>query len=217
MGNEFALGIGIYDPAYRASSLPYDLSIAVGCSLIHHLSHGSVEPLEIFLMRHEPEDPWPYRKLAGCPVRFNQAQSCIVLSTQQLAYKIPSADPVARAALLKILHERLSQASWGFSEQVRHALRPSLLLGKVSLPEIARGLGLHHRMLERHLRLEGTSFEAIKEQVRFALAKDLLSLTSLHIGEISVSLGYGSHSSFVHAFQRWTGISPTKWRADCPP
>lgn len=46
------------------------------------------------------------------------------------------------------------------------------------------------------------------------MAKDLLLLTSLPIGEISASLAYGSHSSFVHAFHRWSGTTPSRWRKD---
>ena len=40
----------------------------------------------------------------------------------------------------------------------------------------------------------------------------MLALTSLPVGEIGTSLNYGSHSSFVHAFQRWAATTPTKWR-----
>jgi AraC-like DNA-binding protein len=87
-----------------------------------------------------------------------------------------------------------------------------LLQGKDSLRQVARAVGLHPRSLERHLKAEGASFDALRDEVRFVLAKELLALTSLPVGEIGASLNYGSHSSFVHAFQRWAATTPTKWR-----
>jgi AraC-like DNA-binding protein len=214
MGDDFALGIGIYDRAQQASSLPYDLSMGVGCSLVRELTHGQTAPQEILLNRREPKDPAPYHRLAQCPVRFDQAQCCIILSRQQLACKLPSADAAARVMLLKQLNEALSAAPWGIAGKVRHALRPALLQGRDSLREVAQAVGLHHRSLERHLRQEGASFDALKDEVRFTLAKELLALTSLPVGEIGASLGYGAHSTFVHAFQRWAATTPTKWRQD---
>jgi AraC-like DNA-binding protein len=190
------------------------MSIAMGCSLIRQMTLGQITPMEIMLNRREPKDPAPYHRLAQCPVRFDQAQCCIILSRQQLACKLPSADAAARVMLLKQLNEALSAAPWGIAGKVRHALRPALLQGRDSLREIARAVGLHHRSLERHLKNEGASFDALKDEVRFTLARELLALTSLPMGEIGASLSYGSHSSFVHAFQRWAAITPTKWRQE---
>jgi AraC-like DNA-binding protein len=214
VGEDFAFGIGIYDRAYRASSLPYDLSIAIGCNLIRQMTQGRVTPLEILLIRRAPADPAPYHRLAQCPVRFDQAQCCIILSAQQLAHRLPTVDAAARAAVFRQLNEALSRAPWGISMKVRHALRPALLQGKDSLRDLAAAVGHHPRSLERHLKAEGTSFDAIKDQVRFAIAKELLALTNLPVGEVGASLSYGSHSSFVHAFRRWAATTPTKWRKD---
>jgi AraC-like DNA-binding protein len=214
IGDDFALGIGIYGRTHPVSSLPYDLSMGVGCSLVRELTQGHTAPQEIMLNRREPKDPAPYHRLAQCPVRFDQTQCCIILSKQQLAHKLPSVDTAARAILLSQLNEALSRAPWGVSGKVRHALRPALLQGRDSLREVARALDLHHRSLERHLKNEGASFDAIKDEVRFTLARELLALTSLPVGEIGASLSYGSHSSFVHAFQRWAATTPTKWRQE---
>ncbi|MCH5376788.1 MAG: helix-turn-helix domain-containing protein, partial [Planctomycetes bacterium] len=54
--------------------------------------------------------------------------------------------------------------------------------------------------------------ETIKDDVRFAVARELLSLTSLPIGDIATTLDFASPSAVIHAFQRWSGTSPTTWR-----
>ena len=59
---------------------------------------------------------------------------------------------------------------------------------------------------------EGVTFDAIKDEVRYAVARQLLSLTQLPSADVGLSLGYSTPSSFIHAFERWSGLSPTRWR-----
>ncbi|MGL6182403.1 MAG: AraC family transcriptional regulator, partial [Aestuariivirga sp.] len=142
MGDDVAFGIGIYDREFRSSQHAYDLSIAVGCTLVRELTNGQVEPTEILLMRREPADPASYRPLARCPIRFNQAQCCLILPARSLGHRLTTGDPVARAQLLKELNARLLHAPWGVAAQVRHARRAALLQGNDSLSAIAGTMGL---------------------------------------------------------------------------
>jgi AraC-like DNA-binding protein len=66
--------------------------------------------------------------------------------------------------------------------------------------------------MRRRLRREGTTFESIKDEVRFTAARELLMLGALGITDIAFTLDYSSVSSFVHAFRRWSGMSPGLWR-----
>ena len=77
---------------------------------------------------------------------------------------------------------------------------------------VAAHLGFHPRALRRALASEGTTFEAIKDEIRYAVAQELLCLTQLPAADVSMSLGYGTPSAFVHAFHRWSGTSPIRWR-----
>mgnify|MGYP000069414402 CR=1 FL=1 len=42
----------------------------------------------------------------------------------------------------------------------------------------------------------------------------LLMLGALGIADIAFTLDYASLSSFVHAFRRWSGMSPGRWREE---
>jgi AraC-like DNA-binding protein len=64
----------------------------------------------------------------------------------------------------------------------------------------------------RRLRAEGATFEAIRNDVRQVAARELLRLGDLSIADISATLDYSTPSSFVHAFRRWSGMSPGLWR-----
>ncbi len=76
----------------------------------------------------------------------------------------------------------------------------------------ARVLGMDPRVLRRRLAAEGTTFEALRDEVRFVVAREYLSLSDLTILEISDALAFGTHAAFSRAFHRWSGTTPTHWR-----
>jgi len=211
-GDDFAFGYGIYDPDTKASREMYDLVVAIGCNFIRELTAGKVEPLEILMIGREPADIAPYRTLTTRPIRFEQSETCLILSRRVLEFPIETADRVAREKILSELHQRLLQAPWGMSSRVRHALRALMLTGVHSMREVAAHLDIHPRSLRRQLESEETTFEAIKDETRDAVARQLLSLTQLPAADVSLSLGYSTPSSFIHAFHRWNGMSPIQWR-----
>lgn len=211
-GDDFAFGYGIYDPAMKASREMYDLVVAVGCNLIRDLTGGKVEPLEILMIGREPADLAPYRALTNGPIRFEQSETCLILPRRVLDFPLETANRAAREKILPDLYQRLFQAPWGMSNRVRHALRSLMLTGVHSMRDVAAHLDIHPRSLRRQLANEGTTFEAIKDEVRDAVARQLLSLTQLPVADVGLSLGYSTPSSFIHAFERWSGLSPTRWR-----
>ena len=211
-GGDFALGYGIYDPHTAASREISDLVIAVGCNLIRDLTVGRVEPLEILLIGRAPIDLAPYRALTARPIRFDQSETCLILPRRVMEFRLETADLAAREKIFSELDHRLLQASWGMSGRVKHALRSLMLTGVHSLREVAAHLKIHPRSLQRELESEGTTFEALKDEIRYAVARQLLSLTRLPAADVSMSLGYSTPSSFVHAFHRWSGMSPIQWR-----
>jgi AraC-like DNA-binding protein len=211
---DFVFGYGIYDPDMKASRHMYDLVVGVGCSLIRDLTAGKVEPLEILLIGPAPADLAPYRVLTSGPLRFEQSETCLILRRRALEFPLETASLAAREKILPELYHRLLQAPWGMASRVRHALRSLMLTGVHSMREIAAHLDIHPRSLRRQLLAEGTTFEAIKDEVRNAVARQLLSLTQLSAADVGLSLGYSTPSSFIHAFERWNGLSPTRWRQE---
>lgn len=205
------LGYGVYDASVRASSQIYDMVLAVGCSLLAELTRGAAGPAEILLSRPAPGEPAAYQRLARCPVRFGQSQTGLLLTGKSLALPLPEADARRHEearAMLAVTRE----ASSDVSGQVRHVLRPLLLMGQGRMADVAERLGLHPRSLRRRLQDEGTHFESIKDELRHSAARELLMLGALSIADIAFSLDYASVSAFVHAFRRWSGMPPGRWR-----
>lgn len=100
---------------------------------------------------------------------------------------------------------------------LRGALYAGLLRNAVSGDYAAQHLHLHRRTLNRRLKEAGTTFRQVLDQVRFELAREMLSDPSLHIADIAARLGYRMPSTFTRAFRRWSGSSPAHWRAVASP
>ena len=66
--------------------------------------------------------------------------------------------------------------------------------------------------LQRDLRLEGFTFENIRDDVRRAMARQMLADTSQSITEIGMQLHYATPSAFTRSCRRWFRASPSAMR-----
>jgi AraC-like DNA-binding protein len=212
-GGNALLGYGIYDIATVAHDQIYGCVTALGLRLVHALTGGHVAPEEVWLTVRQPEDPTPYQAAFKCPVLFDQPATGLVLSQTAVATRLPAADPSRHAEMRAALHGLLAQSRNEWSSRVRHVLRPLLLLEAPTTERVAAKLGLTVRSLSRRLEKEGSSVGMILDHVRYAAARELLTVTRLSIGEISDALAYGQSSTFVTAFKRWSGTTPQAWRS----
>jgi AraC-like DNA-binding protein len=81
-----------------------------------------------------------------------------------------------------------------------------------SMEGVAKQLATTERTLNRKLRAEGTSFTEILDDVRCNLAKEYLRSTKLSTEDISELVGFSEAANFRHAFRRWTGSTPARYR-----
>jgi AraC-like DNA-binding protein len=75
-----------------------------------------------------------------------------------------------------------------------------------------RSGGITRRTLARRLREANTSFSDQLADVRFALARQYLSLGRQSVSEIALRLGFQEPAAFQRAFRRWSGESPSGYR-----
>lgn len=88
-----------------------------------------------------------------------------------------------------------------------HALPPKL-------DEIADTLHVGSRTLIRHLKLEGSSYQDIKDRVRRDKAIHYLTSQTITMSEIAERLGFSDARVFTRAFRAWTGVAPSRYRLD---
>ncbi|XHF43416.1 helix-turn-helix transcriptional regulator [Metapseudomonas boanensis] len=68
------------------------------------------------------------------------------------------------------------------------------------------------RTLQRRLQELDLEFAELVEEIRQALAIELVRQSPRSLTEIAQQLGYNEASSFTRAFRRWTGLSPREFR-----
>ena len=90
----------------------------------------------------------------------------------------------------------------------------ALLAGHKGGDFVASSLSMHRRTLSRRLRAQGTTYQAALDDVRFAVATQLLSDRRITLDDIAANLGYASVNTFIRAFSRWTGVAPGSWRRE---
>ena len=77
---------------------------------------------------------------------------------------------------------------------------------------MARQIGIHERTLNRRLREAGTTFRREFEDIRYEIARQLLTDTDMPLSQIASSLNYADGTVFSRAFKRWSGETPKDWR-----
>jgi AraC-like DNA-binding protein len=206
------LGYGIYDRSAVGHAVVYGAVVAIAFNGVLALTRGVARPVEVLFSFRQPADIKPYSKFFDVPVRFNQPETGLVLPVSALAVPIAG----ARAAEFERLKAQAAAADppsdrvW--TNRVRHAIRPMLLRGDVTCQRAAARFGLSIRALSRRLEAEGTSFHDILDDIRYAVARELLTVTDLPIGAVADALSYSAHAPFVDAFRRWAGVTPSDWR-----
>ncbi|MBS7543287.1 AraC family transcriptional regulator [Ancylobacter oerskovii] len=210
----YFIGYGLYDAGAGLGRQIHDLVVAIGCNMVRALTGGRVQPLRVVESVGRPDNAAVYRNILKTGILFDQEQTGIVIARHDMAMPLPGANPARRMQLRAAIQDMVRGDMEDVAARVRHALRPRLMLGEAGRATVARELGLEPRTLARHLARAGTTFEDIKDEVRFTVARELLALTRLPIGRIAEALSYSANSSFDHAFQRWTGVTPSQWRSE---
>ncbi|MEP1766005.1 MAG: AraC family transcriptional regulator ligand-binding domain-containing protein [Sulfitobacter sp.] len=88
---------------------------------------------------------------------------------------------------------------------------PRLHAGSISMDRIAKDVGMSRQTLYRRLKEEGLNFAAVHDDLRKRMALDYLGAQKVTVNETAYLLGFSEASSFVRAFKRWTGKSPTAY------
>src|SRR5262249_24071868 len=100
-----------------------------------------------------------------------------------------------------------------FVARARAAVLDELRGGDPSIARLARRLGTSRRTLQRRLGEAGTAHMRLVADCRHQLARHYLGDVNLSLGEIGYLLGFAQPSTFHRAFRRWTGQTPTAFRA----
>jgi AraC-like DNA-binding protein len=213
-GDAALFSYSIYQREVKSTDQIADGAIAVEANALRALCGSEWNPTEVLLPRAAPADREPYRRYFRAPVRFDQEVAALVFPARDLDRRIAGADPVLRDMLEERIQHLKTPPESELADHIRRLLRTRLTRNRCSAEDIADLLKMHRRTLTRHLKDSGMGYRGIANEVRFEIARQLLEDTEVPLGQIAAALGYSEASAFTRAFRRWSGQTPTAWRAD---
>ncbi|MFT3925009.1 MAG: AraC family transcriptional regulator [Myxococcales bacterium] len=177
---------------------------------------GRDEPLLSLQFAHEDRTNLAeYERLFRCPVTFGSEYTGCSFPARRLDSPMPGADRELQqlfegqtAAKLRELDSESPLA-----ELVRRALLRGMTTGAVEMNDIAQQLAMSESTLRRRLKDEGTTLSELLEDTRKVRAMELLARSELAAGEIAFLLRFSDPAAFYRAFKRWTGMTPSEYRA----
>lgn len=195
----------------RAFIVDRDLGISV--SFMRDLIGTTLPAVSVTLRHAAPANVRPYQDLFGVTPVFGANEIRVVRrSTGYLDRALPGSNTeLARQCEAQC---EAMLAKWVSQDGLAAQLRKRLVARPGSLPDmetVAEELHMSLRTLRRRLADEGTCFRQLQEEVREALADELLA-EGLKLEHVADTLGYGEVSNFIRAYRRWKGDTPHRYR-----
>lgn len=203
-------------PPGLTSRQGHEFAILMVLSIIRRSAGRALPLVRLELIHLEPGDTGPLRDTFACPLSYGCAANTLVFAREYERLALP-----ARDDKLVALIER--HASWMISElgddrgsltdRVRRAIFHLFQRDAMTIDRVARTLGTSSRSLQRQLRGEGTSFRELVDDVRREIAISHIKAGQTPITTIALLLDFSDASAFHRSFRRWTGQSPSEFRA----
>lgn len=203
------LDLGELAPERQAA----ELAVAALHGIIRQFLGTEWQPLAVCFTHAAPEDPLHHRAVFEDRLRWEEAFNGLVLFDRDLDAANTLADPLMRPYAQQLLPAIASPRAVRAADRVRETLEVLLPLGRCSMTQVARTLGVERRTLHRRLAAEGESFSAVLHQVRASLAGRHLSNPRNSITDVSELLGFSAPSAFTRWFTQQYGVSPRQWRS----
>ena len=173
-----------------------------------------LRPTEVSFRHASPADVEPFREFFDCDVHFDAEHYELRLPEASLSQSATGAHPRILEQLEEMAESELRLVSPRFTTAVSEQI--AVLFerdAQASRANVASAMKLTERTLQRRLADEGTTFREVVEAVRCVRASALLQDASVRVADVAYAVGYDEVTSFTKAFRRWTGESPTAFRA----
>ncbi|PPE72034.1 hypothetical protein C3942_20265 [Solimonas fluminis] len=176
------------------------------------ISGGQLRPCEAWFS-HEALAPLSsYRAQFGAALRFGQGMDGLVFDPRDLDQPLPGQDAQGYDAAMRRIGQQFPALPPRMGTRVRIIVTHLLAAGGCTHDRVSAALGLHPRTLQRRLREEGESFEAIKDRVRRDVALRHLGQSDVSLVRMTEILGYSETSVLTRSCQRWFSASPRQLR-----
>lgn len=205
--------------------LSFDFSNATGLRQLAQLSAGQAfntlsqmidKPganLKIHLLQAKPPEPLWQSELYSRHLKFGSYFAGVAFPLSWVGRKPHYDEQLLREHFQQRIKMLESIFPDNLQAQVRHIISNLLPSGECSIERVGAGLNLHPRVLQKRLQAEGTSFRELLQRTRMEIAQRHLQHGQLSVTDLALNLGYADVAVFSRNFKRWTGYSPSQWKA----
>lgn len=153
-----------------------------------------------------------YEALFGAPVAASTPDAVLRVPSTLLGRPIAGGDQTLQQLALRYLDQHVPADRRGMVDHTRAVLQQALETGTSSLADVAGLLSVSPRTLQRELAGEGTTFAAIRDEVRRETALRLLTTTEIPLYQIASAVDLGDATTFSQYARRWWGMTARELR-----
>lgn len=197
----------------RSSRQANELAVAVLCFMFRALIGPSWHPQNVNFVHAAPAKLEVHKRIFRCKLQFDMDFHGMVCHTSDLELPIPVADPVLARYAQSFIEAIPGGNASSVVLEVRKSIYLLLPMGRASVEQIARTLGLNVRTLQRRLGEDGETFSELINAVRVELAQRYIANPKYPLGRVAELLGYSSHSAFTRWFIAQFKRTPQEVRA----
>ena len=195
----------------------HDQAVENALCLTHHavltLSGGRFGAREVWFAHDRRMPRSAYQRYFDGPVKFGQTMNAVFFGANDFAQPIHERDPRLYEMASAYIDSQYPTGEAVLAPRVRLLLRDLMGRGACNQLQLAQGLGMQVRTLQRRLKREGTSFDELRDGVRRDIAELYLRDTTVPLSRIAVLLGYSESSVLTRSSRRWFGCAPREVRA----
>ncbi|HTK98066.1 MAG TPA: AraC family transcriptional regulator [Pseudomonadales bacterium] len=191
-----------------------DALTAAVVAMCREITYEDFRPLRIEMARPQPTCVKQLAKYFLCPMRYGAERTCIVFRRDQTEKFLPRQNPALARANDEVALRYIAQMDRSdVLSRSKLAMMEMLSNGEPSRKALAERLHMSERTLARRLRERGLSFRSLLDGVRKELGLGYMEELRHAITDVAYLLGFSDQSNFARSFRRWTGSTPSEYRA----
>lgn len=189
-----------------------DMAVGVLMLIFRAILGQHWRPQSVHFTHPANSDLQIHRRLFGCPLHFDSNLNGVECLKTDMDRANAQADAAMATYAQSFIDAMPKRGKSSVVQDVRRSVYLLLPMGRASVEQIASGLGVNVRTLQRRLDESGVSFSDVLNEVRCELAQRYITHTTYSMGRVAEQLGYSNLSSFTRWFTAQFDCAPTLMR-----